>query len=494
MQQPRDVVVGRNEQLGRIRKRTVLGKQLRAHVSMRRDDRRVGDALVQFARKRSYRRIDPQQSVRMGTHACSLSKTLMPVPRLDRTGFNAPPRPVRIVHMGIGNFSRAHQAWYTMVADSASEWGICAFTGRRPEVAEALEPQQGLYTLIERGPLDDSLRVIEVISEVRPGTDLKRFVEAVAAAQTALVTLTVTEAGYAPAGGDPAASVVGRLALALVERRRRGGQPPAIVSCDNLHENGRVLRERVLDAAERLDVEAAAWIAREVSFVNTSVDRITPRVTDEDRALVEQQLGLRDVAPVVTEPFSDWVLCGEFPAGRPRWELGGARFVTDIEPWELRKLWVLNGGHSLLAYLGLLRGYATVAEAIADRELVRALNDFWDLAERQLPHATELDLAAYRTETFERFANPRMGYPLVQIAGDGLDKLRNRVVPVIAAARAAGEPTEPADRIVRAWARWLIDDPSRAASDQNCERLRVVLDGGVGDDTMHRLLGLLEIE
>jgi fructuronate reductase len=430
----------------------------------------------------------------MGTHACSLPKTRMSLPRLDRTSFAAPPRPLRIVHIGIGNFSRAHQAWYTMVADADSEWGICAFTGRRPDVAQALGPQQGLYTLIERGPVSDSLRIIEVVSEVRPGTDLARFVEVVAARQTAVVTLTVTEAGYAPAGADPAASVVGRLALALVERWGRAREPLAVVSCDNLHENGRVLRERVLEAADRLDAVAAGWIGREVSFVNTSVDRITPRITEEDRALVEQQLGFSDAAPVVTEPFSDWVLSGEFPAGRPGWELGGARFVSDIEPWELRKLWVLNGGHSLLAYLGLQRGHATVAEAVADPELVRALNDFWDLAQRQLPDAEELDLDTYRRETFERFANPRIGYPLTQIAGDGLDKLRNRVMPVLAAARAAGEPTDPAERIVRAWAQWLIDDPRRAASDQNCERLWAVLDRRAVDDTMHGLLELLEIE
>ncbi len=430
----------------------------------------------------------------MGTHACSLLKDRMSTPRLNRTSFAAPLRPLRIVHVGIGNFSRAHQAWYTMVADADSEWGICAFTGRRPDVAEALGPQQGLYTLIERGPVSDSLKIIEVVSEVRPGTDLARFARVVAARETAVVTLTVTEAGYAPAGADPAASVVGRLALALVERWRRAPEPLAVVSCDNVHENGRVLRERVLEAADRLDAVAADWISREVSFANTSVDRITPRITEQDRALVEQQLGFNDAAPVVTEPFSDWVLSGEFPAGRPRWELGGARFVSDIEPWELRKLWVLNGGHSLLAYLGLLRGHTTVAEAVADPELVRALNDFWDLAQRQLPDTENLDLETYRRETFERFANPRIGYPLTQIAGDGLDKLRNRVMPVLAAARVAGEPTDPAERIVRAWAQWLIDDPQRAASDQNCERLRAVLARRAVDDTMHGLLELLEIE
>jgi fructuronate reductase len=409
--------------------------------------------------------------------------------RLDRSSWSAPARPVRIVHIGIGNFSRAHQAWYTMGADAEREWGICAFTGRRPDAAEALAPQQGLYTLIERGTVSDSLSVIEVLSEVRPGSDLDAFTVAVSAEQTALVTLTVTEAGYRPGAGPPQ-----RLAAALVERHRRHAHPLAIVSCDNLHANGEVLRERVLAEAEPLDQEAAGWIDREVSFVNTSVDRITPRTTDQDRELVARELGLVDVSPVVTEPFSDWILCGEFPAGRPQWELAGARFVTDVEPWELRKLWMLNGAHSLLAFLGLLRGHRTVADAIGDPELVVAMQQFWDLAGPLLPDAGELDLDAYRRETHARFANARMGYPLAQIAGDGLEKLRQRVVPVIRAAVLAGQSPEPAVLVVRAWARWLIEDPQRAASDQSAERLGRVLDApGGGDDTMRGLLELVGV-
>jgi fructuronate reductase len=419
---------------------------------------------------------------------------------LDRSTWPAPPRPVRIVHIGIGNFSRAHQAWYTMAADIAGEWGICAFTGRRPDAAQALGAQQGLYTLIERGTATDSLSVIEVVSEVRPGADLDGFTAAVAAPQTAIVTLTITEAGYQPtAAAKPAAagadelppSPPARLAAALVERHRRHAGALAIVSCDNLHANGSVLRERVISEAEALDAEAAGWIGSEVSFVNTSVDRITPRITDADRELVVRELALTDVSPVVTEPFSDWILCGEFPAGRPEWEAAGARFVTDIEAWELRKLWILNGAHSLLAFLGLLRGYHTVADAIRDPELVQAMEELWDLAVRHLPNASELDLDVYRKETHARFANARMGYPLTQIAGDGRDKLRQRVVPVIEAALDAGESAEPALRVVRAWAQWLLEDPQRAATDQNAELLRSVLDAGGGEDRARGLLRLL---
>jgi fructuronate reductase len=425
----------------------------------------------------------------------------MTAPRLDRSSWPAPARPVRIVHVGIGNFSRAHQAWYTMAADDGAEWGILAFTGRRPDAAEALGPQQGLYTLIERGSASDSLSVIEVVSEVRPGSDLDGFTKAVAAPETAVVTLTVTEAGYRPtaaaeraAGADTEPSTPpARLAAALLERHRRHAGPLAIVSCDNLHANGSVLRERVIAEAEPLDPDVAGWIATEISFVSTSVDRITPRTSDADRELVLSELGLIDVSPVVTEPFSDWILSGEFPAGRPAWESAGARFVSDIEPFELRKLWILNGAHSLLAFLGLLRGHQTVLDAVRDPELVRAMEEFWDLAQRHLPSAGGLDLSNYRRATHARFANARMDYPLTQIAGDGRDKLRQRVVPVIEAALDAGESAEsaePALRVVRAWARWLLEEPARAATDQNAELLRGVLDGG-GEDRTRGLLGLL---
>jgi fructuronate reductase len=268
-----------------------------------------------------------------------------------------------------------------------------------------------------------------------------------------VVTLTVTEAGYAPGS-----AVLEHLTRALAARRDLGLSPLALVSCDNLHANGEVLRDHVLGLADRLDPELPLWIECECAFVSTSVDRITPRTTDADRALVTQELEIRDAVPVVCEPFSDWVLSGDFPAGRPRWEDAGARFVADVQPWELRKLWLLNGAHSLLAYLGLLRGHATVADAIADPRLRDAVESFWNLAQRHLPDAAALELTRYREQLLERFANARIGYPLTQIASDGLAKLRNRVVPVIDAALRAGEPVAavtPALHVVSAWIVWL---------------------------------------
>jgi fructuronate reductase len=416
--------------------------------------------------------------------------------RLDRSSWPARNRPARIVHIGLGNFSRAHQAWYTMRADEAGEWGIVAFTGRHRALADALMRQGGLYTVIERGPAVDRLTVIDSIADARAGADLSGLTEAIAAPQTAVVTLTVTEAGYRPLAGNGGGGdsqlppVPTRLAGGLAARRRAGGGPLAVVSCDNLHCNGSVLRARTLEAAAALDPALVDWVESDIAFVNTSVDRITPHASDGDRAVVERELGRVDDAVVVCEPFSDWILCGDFPAGRPRWEDAGARFVGDLDPWELRKLWLLNGGHSLLAYLGLLRGHETVADAVADPELDLALDRYWDLAERYLPPA-DLDVLAYRRQLRERFGNARIGYPLAQIARDGLDKLRNRVIPVIKAALAAGVSAEPATRVVQAWTQWLIGAPSRVRSDHNAELLRGALRAQGADDRARGLFELL---
>jgi fructuronate reductase len=301
----------------------------------------------------------------------------------------------------------------------------------------------------------------------------------------------VTEAGYAASsavGELPA--VPERLVTALAARREAGSGPIAIVSCDNISANGSVLRELTLAAADRRDPSTRAWIEAEVSFVGTSVDRITPHTTDDDRLLVQRELDLVDAAPVVCEPFTDWVLCGEFPADRPRWEDAGARFVAEIEPWELRKLWLLNGGHSLLSYCGLLRGNVTVDGAAGDREMDAALDRFWDLAERYLP-STELDLRSYRRDLKQRFANGRIAYPLTQIAADGLGKLRNRVVPVIEAATAAGDSPEPALQVIAAWVQWLDGVPDLTAVDASADLLRQAVSSRGGEDRTRALMELL---
>ncbi|GAA3311324.1 mannitol dehydrogenase family protein [Arthrobacter ramosus] len=411
------------------------------------------------------------------------------LPRLSRAIKPIGKAPVRIVHMGLGAFHRSHQAWYTQHAGDAAEWGIASFTGRRPDAAEVLAAQDGLYTVVERSDAGDSFEVIGSIVEAVDGADVERFVELVAAPLTSLITLTITEAAYrlgadgkldnqAPdvvadlalladgsASGKPT-TPLGRLVLGLAARRDADAGPLAVVCCDNLSNNGTVARSAVMGMAKAFDAGLAAWIDANVSFVSTSVDRITPRTTDADIDAVAAGCGYRDESPVVAEPFRNWVLSGDFPAGRPHWEDAGAVFVDEIEPYENRKLWLLNGAHSLLAYAGQLRGHKTVAEALADDFCRRAVEDFWDEAASSL-HGEGLRIPEYRAALLERFGNSRIAHHLAQIAMDGSAKLRMRALPVLRAERAAGRSGQAAARMIAAWSAYTatatgLQDPQAA--------------------------------
>lgn len=397
------------------------------------------------------------------------------VPRLTRVGTALPTAPPRIVHLGLGAFHRSHQAWYTHRCGDADGWGIAAFTGRSPDAATRLAVQGGLYTVVERSDVGDSFDVVDSIVEARDGADVERLGSLVAAPHTAVVTLTITEAAYgvgvdgrldcaAPGIAREIASLrdrhgspttpLGRLVSALAVRRNADAGPLAIVSCDNVTDNGSVAREAVTALAATFDPDLASWIVRNVSFVSTSVDRITPRTTAADLAAVTEACGYRDDAAVVAEPFHSWVLSGTFLAGRPQWDDAGAEFVDDIGPYERRKLWLLNGAHSLLAYVGSLRGHRTVADALTDDLCHDAMETLWEEASRHLPEA-DLRLRDYRAALLERFGNRRIAHALAQIAMDGSTKLRMRIVPVLKAERAAGRSGAGAALAIAAWADFL---------------------------------------
>jgi len=280
-----------------------------------------------------------------------------------------------------------------------------------------------------------------------------------------------------------------RIAVGLLARRDAGAGPIALVPCDNLQANGAALRAVVRDAAALLDPTLPAWVEENVAFVTTMVDRITPRPTAHDVALVRSLGGYDDPVPVVTEPFSEWVLEGDFPAGRPRWEDAGARFTDDIEPFEQRKLALLNGAHSLLAYAGLALGQTTVSEAIADPRCRDWVEQWWDEAAAHLPQpAGELD--EYRAALVSRFANPAIRHLLAQIATDGSKKLRERVVPTLLAERAAGRGAAGAARVLAAW---VTHVRAGQVDDVAAERVRAAAQGPL-EDAVPRLLDLLGLD
>jgi fructuronate reductase len=387
-----------------------------------------------------------------------------------QTGVVAATPTERIVHIGLGAFHRAHQAWFTAQVDTEKQWGIVAFTGRSAKAAEELASQDGLFTLTTRSEDGDKFEVIDSIVRAEDGNDTEAFTSAIANPQTAIVTLTITEAGYGmDASGhvdtsNPPATLH-RLAVALETRRRVNGQPIAVVSCDNMPSNGSLLKVAMGDLFASFGAESVAWMNANVSFVSTSIDRITPKTTDADIDTVLAATGWDDCSPVVTEPFRDWVLEGEFPLGRPAWEKVGARFVDHIEPFENRKLWLLNGSHSLMAYAGQLRGHETVAQAIADETCLEWVEGFWNEAVQHLP-ADGLDLPNYRAALLGRFRNGKIAHRLAQIAIDGSTKLRVRIAPVAKAELAAGRDAMGCAVAIRAWVEFVIAKTGRVEDSQ----------------------------
>ena len=362
-----------------------------------------------------------------------------------------------IVHLGIGAFHRAHQAFVTDMAIAASgdlRWGIVGVSLRSPTTRDALLPQEGLYTLSLRGA-DASGASHETLSVI--GSVLRVLVAAedpgavlahIAHPDTRIVSLTVTEKGYChePATGrlhcdDPdiahdlvnpttPRSAIGMLVYGLARRRDTGLPPVTLLSCDNLPSNGNTLRGLVLEFAGLCDPGLADWIATHCTFPNSMVDRIVPRTTDEDRKRIAARLGMDDAWPVVGEPFLEWVIEDHFAADRPAWDQpGGARFVVDAAPFEHLKLRMVNGPHSALAYLAASAGLDTVSQAMADP----SLHDYLDALIREeitptLQPMPGVDLAAFRHRLLARFSNAALPHRTQQIAMDGSQKLPQRLL------------------------------------------------------------------
>jgi fructuronate reductase len=245
----------------------------------------------------------------------------------------------------------------------------------------------------------------------------------------------------------------------------------------------------VRDLATLVDPTLLPWLDASVSYVTTMVDRITPRTTPELAPAVAGATGRADLVPVATEPFSEWVLAGEFPGGRPRWEDAGATFTTDVTPYEQRKLWLLNGAHSLLAYAGSARGHRTVAEAVADASCSEWLQEWWAEASRHLSLPAD-GVAAYRAALLERFANPRMHHRLDQIAADGSQKLPIRILPVLRLERAAGRVPSGACRALAAWV-CHVRGAGVPVNDPRASEI-IPLASGTLLDAVHRLLDVLD--
>jgi fructuronate reductase len=377
-----------------------------------------------------------------------------------------------IVHIGAGAFFRAHAAAYTDAALAASggDWRIRAVALRSGDLAQTLGPQDGRYTLVTRDAGGSRGRVIGAVAGVI-AADPAATLAALCDPATRIVSLTVTERGYgidrARMAADPAhpavaadlaaparpTGVLGLLAAALGRRRAAGVPPFAVLCCDNLPENGRLLRAAVVDFARRLDPALADHIAAAVAFPCTMVDRITPAPTDETRAEAARLTGCADLAAVEAEPFAQWVIEDRFPEGRPDWGAGGAIFVADVAPYEQMKLTMLNGAHSMLAYLGVLAGHRHVRDVMADPPFAALVRRHLAAASALLPPLPGIDLDAYAAALAARFANPALAHETRRIAMDGTEKLPQRLLAPALRCLAQGGDLRPFAFAVAGWMR-----------------------------------------
>lgn len=407
-----------------------------------------------------------------------------------------------IVHIGVGNFHRAHQAWYLhrlMQENAALDWAILGGGVRSFDASmrEKLLAQDGLTTLIELMPGGTSAEIIGSLAgyaAVQPGH--AALIAAMADPAIRIVTLTVTEAGYYV---DPATqgfdgehkdiqhdarhpqtpdTTFGAIIEALKRRRQRGAGPFTILSCDNLQGNGHITRQAITALAEMIDPELAGWIAENCTFPNSMVDCIVPATGPKEEALVKD-LGIVDQAPVTHENYRQWVIEDRFCAGRPELDRAGATFTGRVSDYETMKLRMLNAGHQLLANAGEILGLVTISDCMADRGIASFFRktQLEDIAPHVAP-VPERTPQAYAALIERRFANPAILDTTKRVATDGSSRHPGFILPSLRDGLAEGTPIEGLALAEALWARMCFgtreDGSPIAATDQMWQSIHPV--------------------
>lgn len=439
----------------------------------------------------------------------------MPVDRLTPSGATRPA--TGIVHLGLGAFFRAFGCVYTAdaVAASGGDWGITGVSLRSPGTRDALKPQGWAYTSVSQGPEGETTRVIEILNDVLVAPENPEAVlAAMADPQVKIVSLTVTEKGYChnPADGslnmahpdiqhdlahEAPVSAIGYLVRALQRRRSAGLAPFTVLTCDNLPDNGGLVRGLVLGFARAIDPDLAAWIEAEARFPATMVDRITPATTQADIDRLAEATGKLDAAPVLHEAFTQWAIEDDFVNGeRPDFAAAGAELVADVTAHEHMKLRMLNGTHSALAYLGYLGGHETIGDTVADPVYAAYVRQLWTEIMPAVEAPEGVSLQAYADALFDRYANPAIRHRTWQIAMDGSQKLPQRLLGTLRANLDTGRPSPALCMAVAGWMRYVTGVDERGAAievkDPLAEALRQLTDAA--DTPAQTVAALLGVE
>ena len=422
-----------------------------------------------------------------------------------------------IVHLGVGAFHRAHQA--VSLADllaSNLDWGIVGASLRRPDTRDALAPQDFFYTLAVRDASGTKCRIVGALLDcINVADEREKLLQIMAMPQTRIISLTITEKGYChdPATGeldenhpdiihdlahpDEPKSAPGLIVEAIWHRRESGVSPFAVMSCDNLPANGRTAQKIITRFAQLRAPDLGEYVAANVAFPSTMVDRIVPATTDADRAEISQIIGFEDAWPILTEPFCQWVIEDNFPSGRPPFEQAGAQMVADVEPFERMKLRMLNGTHSTLAYLGYLSGFKTVSDVVSNAKMAAFLHQ---LMSKEIIPTLDMpgtDLLAYRDALLQRFANPSLKHATWQIAMDGSQKLPQRLLDTIRDRIASDKDYQ---RLALGVAGWIVYASGTDESGKNIEISDPLADrfeeiaASAGDDISALVDGFLQLK
>ncbi len=361
-----------------------------------------------------------------------------------------------ILHLGVGSFHRAHQAWYLHRLRAAAgsgdpHWSLTVGNIRCDMNAtlEALARQQGVYTLETVTPQGErAYETIRSIERVLPWSPtLAPIVEAGSDPACKIISFTVTEGGYYldehdrldTSNPDLAAdlagahtTIYGALAAILEARRASGAGPVTLQSCDNLRSNGERFEAGMRAfLAARGETALEAWFEANTSCPNSMVDRITPRPTDDVRARVLEATGIPDACPVMGEAFIQWVIEDRFKAGRPAWEKVGAELVESVMPYEEAKIRILNASHSCIAWAGTLVGHTYIHEGTLDADVRRFAHEY--VTQDVIPCLTPspLDLEHYRDVVLDRFSNPYIQDTNQRVAADGFSKIPGFIAPTL---------------------------------------------------------------
>ncbi len=404
-----------------------------------------------------------------------------------------------ILHLGVGNFHRSHQAYYLhrLLQLQDSSWRICG-AGLMPQdlvMKEALEDQDYLYTLVtQESGREDACLIGSLRDYIHIPTEFERFLQTCSDGDLKILSLTITEKGYCfdndmnldrenpgirhdlTRAETPPVTAVGVLAYALKKRLAAGGAPLTLLSCDNIPENGSVLKRILFQYAELLeDSDLLGYLKNSVTFPCTMVDRITPNTSEEKITYLQEQYGILDRVPVFAEQFIQWVIEDRFIAGRPEWEKVDAAFVEDVKPYELMKIRLLNGGHSAMSYLSLLSGYNFVDEAMDDRRIKLFLRGYMGELKQTLTRIPGMDFETYIETLLERFANPAVRDRLLRLAEDGSTKILNSMMTPLEILLERGEGARYITAALAGWICYLhlsLENRESVVNDPIRDKLR----------------------